>query len=261
MLDIAVIIANRNNALFLEQCVRSALDQTLKPAQVIVVDDASSDASADLLCDLALKHGVRVMRNSSRRGVAAARQLALEAARAPFVTTLDSDDFYAAPDKLERESAVLLERRAQTLAFSDVLRVDRHAIPLGLVSESRRIRQGDLSSYIRNLRGFIPRDYLAARSDLLAVGGYREHLRMYEDWDLKIRLSQRCAWYFAGGVGTAYRDNPDGLSKAPFSDHLSAMRSVFWDNCQSRSRIGRNLEFANFVFWQSVYCRRPAVWP
>ena len=260
MPSIAVIIANRNNGLFLPQCLDSVLSQTLRPAEVVVIDDTSSDNSREIIREYARDSNITPIFNEAPLGVAASRHKAIERSMSQYITTLDADDFYYSTEKLAAEARVILENPAgRRVAFSDVMCVDAKGEVLSLVSSRRRIREGDLSFFIPHLSGFIPRDYLVSRADYLAAGGFNPALRLYEDWELKIRLSQRCTWHYSGVVGTAYRDNPLGLSKVPRKEHIKALRKVFTMHCASPNPLSRALNLARFFVYQSIYLRRLAI--
>jgi len=97
----SVVIPCRNAERTVAGAVRSAFDQTEPPLEVIVVDDASDDASAD-----AARHaGARVLRNSRRRNAGGARNTGMEAARGDAFAFLDADAV-APPDWLERARRV-----------------------------------------------------------------------------------------------------------------------------------------------------------
>ncbi|MBX3303319.1 MAG: glycosyltransferase family 2 protein [Nitrospira sp.] len=260
MLSIAVIIANRNNARFLPQCLDSVLSQTLRPAEVVVIDDASTDNSREIICDYARNRNITPIFNETPLGVAASRHKAIEQSVSEYLTTLDADDFYQSSQKLAEEARVIMEHPSVgRIAFSDVMRVGVHGEPLFLVSSQKPIREGNLSFFLRHLRGFIPRDYLVSRVDYLAAGGFNPALRFYEDWELKIRLSQRCTWHYSGVIGTAYRDNPRGLSKAPLREHYKAQRKIFAMHCDTRHPIRRGIDRARFFLYQCICMRRLAI--
>ena len=260
MLSIAVIIANRNNARFLPQCLDSVFSQTLRPAEVVVVDDASTDNSREIILEYAHSYKIKWIFNDTRLGVAASRHKAIEQSESEYITTLDADDFYQSPQKFAEEARVITENPGGgRIAFSDVMRVGMKGEPLFLVSSKRRIREGDLSIFIQHLRGFIPRDYLVSRADYFSAGGFNPSLRLYEDWDLKIRLSQRCTWHYTGIVGTAYRNNPLGLSKTPLREHYKAQRRIFSMNCEARPPIRRSIDLIRFFICQCIAMRRLAI--
>ena len=256
---VAVIIANRNNGRFLPQCLESVLGQALQPAEIMVVDDCSTDDSRDVISKYVRTGKVRAIFNDKQIGVAASRAMGISNTASPLLTTLDADDYYYSKEKLAREVAVLTGPGERRIAFSDVMRVRVTGELIGRVSEWRRIREGDLWFHIRHLHGFIPRDYLVRRVDYEAAGGFDPSLAIYEDWDLKVRLSPRCTWHYSGAIGTAYRDNPTGLSRSPRKQHIAAMRRVFWSSCPAKTPLTRAAAFARFFLYHSLYLGRPAL--
>jgi len=88
-LPVSVVIPAYNRADLIGRAISSALAQAPRPpAEVIVVDDASSDATADT----AEAMGVRVLRHDTNQGEAGARNTGIAAANQPWVALLDSDD-------------------------------------------------------------------------------------------------------------------------------------------------------------------------
>ena len=95
---ISVVLCTLNGAARLDRCLSAIGRQTLgKQLQLIVVDDGSTDNSADV----AAAHGAEVIRHLANRGLAAARNTGIAAARAPIIATLD-DDCEPEPDWAER---------------------------------------------------------------------------------------------------------------------------------------------------------------
>jgi glycosyltransferase involved in cell wall biosynthesis len=91
-----VIIPVFNGAALLADAVRSVRDQRLGGIEIVVVDDGSTDGTAGVVA--ALGHDLRYLRQDNR-GPAAARNLGLQAARAPLIAFLDQDDLWP-PDHL-----------------------------------------------------------------------------------------------------------------------------------------------------------------
>jgi glycosyltransferase involved in cell wall biosynthesis len=63
--SIAVVVANRNNGRFLVQCLDSIISQTHRPAEILVVDDASTDNSLEVLAPYARDGVVKLIRNET----------------------------------------------------------------------------------------------------------------------------------------------------------------------------------------------------
>jgi glycosyltransferase involved in cell wall biosynthesis len=96
---VTVITPAYNAATTVVEAVTSALSQTVGDLEVIVVDDGSSEPVADALSGIRDRR-LRVIRSEANRGVSAARNTALAAARSAVIAQLDADDFWR-PDHLE----------------------------------------------------------------------------------------------------------------------------------------------------------------
>jgi teichuronic acid biosynthesis glycosyltransferase TuaG len=106
---VSVLVPVYNRADVLAMCLHSVLGQTYGKLELLVVDDGSTDASADIAEGLAAADPrVRVIRQPRNRGVARARNAGLAAARGRFVAYLDSDDHWL-PQKLEKQVAALAD--------------------------------------------------------------------------------------------------------------------------------------------------------
>lgn len=93
-MDISVILPTYNNGKYIERAVNSALDQRIEALELIVIDDGSTDNSAEILAELAGKHPCIRVITQENRGVSAARNAGLDIATGDFVAFLDGDDTY-----------------------------------------------------------------------------------------------------------------------------------------------------------------------
>jgi glycosyltransferase involved in cell wall biosynthesis len=100
---VSVIIPTYNRAHLLPRALESVLGQTLEDFEVLIVDDGSTDDTADLVERYAAEDGrVCYLRQPANRGVSAARNRGLREARGEFVAFLDSDDEWF-PSKLKKQ--------------------------------------------------------------------------------------------------------------------------------------------------------------
>jgi glycosyltransferase involved in cell wall biosynthesis len=100
-IKISVVIPAYNAARFLPLCLPSVFAQTYKPEEVIVVDDGSTDNTAEVAAEL----GARVIRRENG-GISAARNTGIQNASCEWIALLDADDSWA-PEKLERQAACI----------------------------------------------------------------------------------------------------------------------------------------------------------
>lgn len=104
---VSVIIPCYNSAEHIEETLESVRAQTMPDLEMLVVDDCSSDGSAEVVQRVAARDSrVRLLRQPTNQGVARARNRALDQARGRYIAYLDSDDLWA-PEKLERQIAFM----------------------------------------------------------------------------------------------------------------------------------------------------------
>jgi len=210
---VSLIIATFNHARFLGAAIDSALAQTLGAVDVIVVDDGSTDDTPSVLARYAGR--VRVLRQPNR-GLAAARNAGLAAARGTYVAFLDADDVMA-PTKLAAQLEMLERSPTIGWTYCDVL-IETVATRT-TVTASERFGYGaralDGWLFPELIHGnFIPAIApMIRRTALDAAGGFDERLTALEDWDMWLRLSLIAEARYTPAVLVTYRIRPGGMSE------------------------------------------------
>ena len=116
-----IVIPNHDSCATLARALQSALAQTMREIEVIVVDDASTDTSWPYIAEfLAQDSRLRGIRNKRNLGKPAIMNRALEIARGRWLAVLDADDWYA-PDRLAALIALAENRRADLVADNQYL--------------------------------------------------------------------------------------------------------------------------------------------
>lgn len=114
MTRVSALICVRDGEAYLAEAIESALDQTAPPAEVIVVEDSSTDATADVARSYAPR--VRLVQPEPR-GLGSARNVALDAAAGEMIAFLDSDDLWE-PRKLELQLEAFARDPALDFVFT-----------------------------------------------------------------------------------------------------------------------------------------------
>jgi glycosyltransferase involved in cell wall biosynthesis len=189
----SLVIPTHNRAHLIKRALRSVEKQSLPAFEIVVIDDGSSDGTADVLASYRCDNLV-VVRNARAGGVSAARNKGIGVARGEFVVFLDDDD--------ELRPCALEELHAQVVAFPDVdfLWGARQIHVKDDKGREAAIRQDQFdhvhSRYLRG-RDFLPfilhiatnSAFTVRRSVFSSVGGFDETLRVSEDRDLFLRLA------------------------------------------------------------------------
>jgi glycosyltransferase involved in cell wall biosynthesis len=187
---VAVVIPCHNDGGLLIEALDSILEA--EPVEVVVVDDASTEAETiDLLPSLEAR-GVRLQRHPYNRGLSAARMTGLRSTDAPYVFPLDADDLLVA-GALETLADVLDAQPSLAACYGDYAE-------FGFLNRVVHT-PASLDPYRLAYRNEYPVASLFRRSVLEAVGGWRDvDGRVgYEDWHLWMELAER--GYKASHVG------------------------------------------------------------
>lgn len=216
MPDISVIIPTYNHERFVEEAVRSVLDQGIDALEVIAIDDASSDGTWRRLCAIDDPRLIRV-RHERNLGAHATLNEGVEHARAPVVAILNSDDVYR-PGRLRESLAVLQGCPDLAAVFSHFEIIDEHSCALAdatfgddAIPPSAAELPGGLSPAERRTLPLVAKNFLHTTSNLIcrtdvvrSLGGFRA-FRYVHDHDFFLRLSCAHAWVMLPQTLLAYR--------------------------------------------------------
>lgn len=182
----SVLIGAYNSAPTLRRAIDSILGQTVSELELIVVDDGSSDDSAQIARSVGDPR-VRVLEMGRNVGIARSLNAGIEAARASVVAVQDADD-YSEPQRLERQLAALATSPAVAVVGCRMREVDAAGREL---APRTTFAAGDVRGVLMRFNP-IPNTAAAFRRDaVLAVGGYDPRYRYATEYDLWLRLAER----------------------------------------------------------------------
>ncbi|GAP96220.1 glycosyltransferase family 2 protein [Leptolyngbya sp. NIES-2104] len=196
---VSVIIPAYNAEAFIGQTLDSVLEQTYQDFEIIVVDDGSGDRTAEIVESYAQRdRRIRLIRQANS-GVAAARNLAIEASNGEYISPIDADDIWY-PEKLEKQVRCI-EAADETVGL-----VYSWSVYLNEAGEimGRYIADQDFTAAEGHVfNGLLYFNFLDNASTALfrrscidRVGGYNCNLRAQEaqgceDWDIYIRIAEQ----------------------------------------------------------------------
>jgi glycosyltransferase involved in cell wall biosynthesis len=200
---ISVVIPAYNAARFLPRCLGSVFAQTLKPEEVIVVDDGSTDDTAAVAAGL----GARVI-SQPNGGIAASRNTGIRNTSGEWIAFLDADDMWA-PTKLERQAACI--RPGTVLVYTGVRIFDND----GVRGQRPAIDPIKARKMLRYCNPIAPSSVLVRREAVVQIGSFRDGLNACEDWGLWFRLMPLGHFEAVPDPLTDYYVYPNSLSTNP----------------------------------------------
>ena len=190
MIKISVVIPARNRADRLPACLESVLSQTYPAAEVIVVDDASTDNTREIV-ESYLDRGVVSARLTNGKGAQAARNFGIKTAKHEWIAFQDSDDLWL-EDKLALQVAALKDKefsRDVVVHGNGLKRNDLSGeeIPIDVGPAA-----GNCYAQLLIQPGPMFPALLTSRSALEAIGCLDEDCSSHQEWDTVIRLAKQC---------------------------------------------------------------------
>ena len=180
---VSAIIPTYNRWPLVREALDSVLAQSYRSFELIVVDDGSTDGSADRLRQV---EGCIRLIVQANRGVSAARNRGVEVARGKYLAFLDSDDLWL-PEKLAAQVQFLeLHSNFQICQTEEIwLRRGVRVNP----KKIHRKPSGDIFLPSLDLCLVSPSAVMMTRELLVALGGFDESLPVCEDYDLWLRVA------------------------------------------------------------------------
>lgn len=185
---VTVLIGAYDNERTVARAIASILSQTEPRLELIVIDDGSADRSAEAArAAIGSDPRGRVIELERNTGIARSLNEGLRAAVAPVVAIQDADD-YAAPERLERQLAVLATQPDVAVVGARMREVDA----AGRVLRPRTtFAAGDVGAVLLRFNP-IPNGAAAYRRDVaLELGGYDRRYRFAAEYDLWLRIAER----------------------------------------------------------------------
>ena len=199
---ISVIVPTRNRVARLAGAIRSIRSQTLKPLEIVVVDDASTDATPSFLAGLVQRGDerscLRVIRSERQGGASHARNLGIAASRGKMLAFLDDDDRWM-PDKLAVQSVALRNASPRVGLVCCAYRVVLDRVGRVVKTWHPPAQPMDLRYFLRTT-GFMTSVPLLHRACFEQIGGFDERLSGGQDLDMWIRIAERFDVLAAGEI-------------------------------------------------------------
>lgn len=229
---ITVVLPAYNCAPFIEEAVRSILDQSFGDFELLVIDDGSTDDTAAVVGSFGDPR-LKLVRNDGNKGLVYTLNRGVEMASGKYIARMDGDDI-SVPERFRKQFTYLENNPATGLVTSVAELMDETGQPAGEWSDDRKYISA------RAIRRFLPHNNcivhpaVMVRSDLLKIYGFRPEQSQAEDYDLWLRLA-------------ADKVRLDKIAEPLLRHRIlsrsftrNRQRNVFWKNARTKLRFARH---------------------
>lgn len=222
MVLISVVLPVFNGEGTVRETIQCVLDQTLQDLELIVVNDGSTDRTAELL-DQIQDPRVKVF-SFKNAGLSASRNRGLALANGDYISFIDADDLWA-PQKLASQAA-LMEQSDQTAvvySWTDFINGAGEFLHAGTHARSsgNLYKQLFIANFLESGSNVMIR-----REALVAVGGFDESLTAAEDWDCFLKLARHHSFAVVPEVHVFYRQPAASMSSNFLRQEKECLRVI-----------------------------------
>jgi len=218
---VSVIIPSLNAAPYIRAAIDSVLAQTHPVLEIIVADGGSRDGTQEIVAGYGEPVRLLDQRKAGRKGIAAGRNLGIEAASGEWLAFLDADDWWDAR-KIAEQLAAIEKCPGAALSYTGVCTVMEE-------SGERQVHTppspGAIWPRLRWNNVLGASTVLARRSAMIELGGFREDLIGFEDWEMWVRMRLHHSFACCPEPLTLYRILPHGVSH-DLQKHLDGIPQV-----------------------------------
>ena len=209
---VSVIIPTYNRDNYLYSAIKSVLNQTFEDFEIIIVDDASTDNTRQVVDKFDDKR-IRYIRHKENKGGSAARNTGIKRSKGKFIAFLDDDDMWM-PSKLEKQLDLINKNLEIGAVYTRTCIINKSDKIIWFKSPSLR---GNIFLDI------LKKNYVGSCSKVLVrkecfnrIGLFDENLPAGQDWDMWIRLAKHHQFDYVNEPLVLYRVHEKRISTNPF---------------------------------------------
>ncbi|PCJ19406.1 MAG: glucosyl transferase [Gammaproteobacteria bacterium] len=251
---VSVVIPLYNTERYIQECISSVLCQRYSDFEVLVIDDGSTDQSADLVNQIDDPRIRYVYQDN--RGLPGARNTGIRLAKGRYIAFLDADDYWH-PNKLAMHVRHLDENPRVGVSFSGSIFVDDNSLSMGVYQDPKLTHITPRDIYLANPIGngsspvirkavFDSIQFSSESNSARELSFFNERFRQSEDVECWMRIGLKTEWRFEGIVSrlTYYRVNNEGLSANWQAQLNSWLKMAAVINAYAPSFVKRNFSMA-----------------
>lgn len=213
MPKVSVVICTFNRADLLPKAVGSVLSQSFSDFEIIIIDDASTDSTREVVGALLVKDKrIRYFLNDNNLGIAKSRNKGVSLSNSEYVSMLDSDDYWIDDNKLLKQVRYLDDNSDVSLIGTAISLVNSYG--LEIKKDVYHVDDKSIRANMLRKNQFSQSSVLFRKNVFDNVGGYDVGLRVCEDYDLWLRMGADYKLANLSDVCVAYLIHSNGVSKS-----------------------------------------------
>ena len=251
-MSVSIITPTYNSERFIAETILSVQAQTYQNWEMIIVDDCSTDRTAEIVASFQEKDSrIKYFYNSTNKGSALSRNLALQKAKGKWIAFLDSDDLWL-PDKLEKQIEFMTKNNYH-FSYTNYCEIDENSKETGILITGPKVITDKL------MKAYCWPGCLTIMYDAEKVGIIQTvDIKINEEYALWIKIAKKLNCYLLDENLAKYRRHNKSLTSQSY------FKLIKWHYLMFRKSENRNavssfiLTLVNLIFgtYKKVFYRR-----
>lgn len=205
----SVLIANYNNGCYLQDAIDSILKQSYKNREIIIVDDCSTDNSAEIYNELSLNPQIHIYKNDKNYGAGYTKRRCVDLAHGEICGFVDPDDVLLGNDVFDTMIAKHMEFASASMVYSGMYRGDEN---LNIIKEAPGV-EIDKDSSALEMKSWPFHPFLSfKRSAYFKTEGINPYMKRAVDYDMYYKLEEVGDAIHIDCIQYIQRNNPHSIS-------------------------------------------------
>lgn len=214
LVSVVIITYNRGN--YINFAIQSVLEQNYSNYEIIVIDDASSDNTKDVLQDYINNGTIKYFRNEFNRGIVFNRNRGLELSSGKYIAVLDSDDLWCDKEKLQKQVEFLEKNFDYAVIGGNIITINNKGENIGEIKNE--VDNKKIKNKILLKNQFANSSVLYSKDKIMELGGYDKEisgceLEAIEDYNLFLKIGKKWKMANLSEKVLKYRVHEGNVSK------------------------------------------------
>ena len=247
----SVVVPLYNKENFVETTIKSILDQTFTDFELLLIDDASTDSSLKIACDLASAK-VKIIKHPTNRGLSATRNTGIKAAASQYIAFLDADDCWE-PNYLETIATLIKQYPEANLYATNYFEVYSELVALQPKTKLERNKQNYIipDFFKSSLKQpiYCPSSFCVSTIVFDSIGLYDERITFAEDVDFNIRANSSFQLAYSNFPLVKYcMYSQNQITQSPLKNKVIPNFDSFEIRAQENANLKKYLDFHRYIF-------------
>lgn len=188
--SVLMSVYRRENPNFFRESLKSMLEQTIKPDEIIIVKDGPLTPELDSVFEEFKDETIRIVSLTENRGLGEALNIGLKHCNNELIARMDTDDI-SKKDRCEKQLSMFLKNKSLSIVSSAVAEFDESPERIDAIKKLPTIHE-EIIKYAKTRNPFNHPAVMFKKSEVEKVGGYK-HFYLFEDYYLWVRMIQNGA--------------------------------------------------------------------